>query len=134
MKAIVLCGGKSTRMGKDKAFLKWRNDYWFERIYKLLNSINQEVFISHNEKQQLDLTPLFPSQKLILDKVNYPGPLNGILSSFSELQDDLLVLACDLQKIRLKSIQTLLDNYEVGGYDVYLFQGEYLEPLLRDLY
>ncbi|MBC8551622.1 MAG: molybdenum cofactor guanylyltransferase, partial [Candidatus Brocadiales bacterium] len=74
MNAVILVGGKSSRMGSNKAFLKLKGKTFIEMQIELLREMFDEIFISVNtssEYEYLNL-PIF--------KDIYPGkgPLGGI--------------------------------------------------------
>jgi molybdopterin-guanine dinucleotide biosynthesis protein A len=68
--------------------------------------------------------------KLVADEVEIGGPLNGLMSVHERCpEDDLLVLACDMQDIDEETILTLVDAYRIGGAEFYVYyDGEYSEP------
>jgi molybdopterin-guanine dinucleotide biosynthesis protein A len=73
---VILAGGKSSRMGKDKSTLKYLNDSFLETIIAALNSAQ--------------ITPLFTSglnhfKDNIPDDKQSIGPLGGIYSSLKYL-------------------------------------------------
>lgn len=79
-------GGYSTRMKKDKAFLQYNNQFWFQIIEKKLKVFFKEVFFSLRQDQWKNYKEILkPYQDhLIFDK-EFPfveGPLKGIFSTF----------------------------------------------------
>ena len=48
---LVLCGGKSTRMGTDKSMLQYHSKPQRYYVYDLLFPLCEKVFISCNEQQ-----------------------------------------------------------------------------------
>ncbi|MER3376314.1 MAG: NTP transferase domain-containing protein [Allomuricauda sp.] len=105
---LVLAGGKSTRMGSDKGLLTYHDVPQQEHLYGLLGQLCDDVFLSIREEQKSTIPDGFKS---IIDKNEYRGPFNGILSAHKTHPNIAwLVLACDLPLIDLKTLQQLVEN------------------------
>lgn len=105
---LVLAGGKSTRMGSDKGLLTYHDVPQQEYLYGLLGQLCDDVFLSIREEQKSTIPDGF---KAIIDKNEYRGPFNGILSAHkTHPKVAWLVLACDLPLINLKTLQQLVEN------------------------
>jgi len=53
--AVLLCGGRSTRMGRDKAFLDWDGrPLWQVQLEKLQQLAPQRLLISCREEQKVE--------------------------------------------------------------------------------
>ena len=108
---LILTGGKSTRMGKDKSLLNYHGKTQTEFCYELLKNFCDKVFISNRKDQALvDGHKRLPQ---IHDHDNYSGigPLAGILSSMQEYpKASWLVLACDLPYVSAKTIEHLIER------------------------
>ncbi|WP_313786397.1 NTP transferase domain-containing protein [[Muricauda] lutisoli] len=103
---LVLSGGASTRMGRDKGLLDYHGIPQREYVYNLLDQVCDKVFLSIRE-QQLETVP--KGFKTIVDQNRYKGPFNGILSAFDAYPDvGWLVLACDLPLMTLEALQQLV--------------------------
>jgi len=89
----VLAGGKSSRMGKDKALLPFLGIPLIERIVSRLCLITGEVIVA------TDNPDLYSSYdwKIVVDEVKETGPLAGIYASFKAASFPLVaVVACDM--------------------------------------
>jgi len=106
---LVLAGGKSRRMGSDKASLVLDGRTQLERAVQLLEERLSEVFVSTRQGQGDDpLRSRFPQ---IVDRYDNMGPIAGILSAMDERPEpSWLVLACDLPSIDSMTIGFLLEN------------------------
>lgn len=103
---LVLAGGKSTRMGKDKGLIPYHGMPQREYLYHLLSRVCEETFISIRPDQQSDFEE---SMAVIVDKDAYKGPYNGLLSAHEKYPEVAwLVLACDLPLIDLAALQELI--------------------------
>ncbi len=89
---LVLTGGQSRRMGKDKSLLVYQGKPQREYLFDLLSSVCSKVFTSCRTDQEVppELNPIF-------DQFDFPGPINGILSAFQTSPDvSWLILAVDM--------------------------------------
>ncbi len=125
MNASILVGGKSSRMGSNKAFLELKGKTFIELQIELLREMFDEIFISANtssEYEYLNL-PIF--------KDVYPGkgPLGGIYTSLINSSSlHTFMLACDMPFVGPELIKHLKDLTK--EYDVVIPKSEKgLEPL-----
>jgi len=125
MNAVILVGGKSSRMGSNKAFLELKGKTFIELQIELLREMFDEIFISANtssEYEYLNL-PIF--------KDVYPGkgPLGGIYTSLINSSSlHTFMLACDMPFVGPELIKHLKDLTK--EYDVVIPKSEKgLEPL-----
>lgn len=106
---LVLAGGKSRRMGSDKASLTQGGETQLARAVNLLNEFVDRAFVSTSRDQSGD--PLRRSFDQIVDRYDDLGPLAGILSAMDENPAvSWLVLACDLPNIDETTIKYLLEH------------------------
>lgn len=104
---LVLVGGKSKRMGKDKALLKYGNSTQIEKCFIMLKTYCEKTFISTREDQRNnDIYKDFPQ---IIDQHNNIGPLDGILTALKTFPNKpWIVIACDLPLMDNEVINTLI--------------------------
>jgi molybdopterin-guanine dinucleotide biosynthesis protein A len=108
LNGLVLAGGKSTRMGEDKASLKWHGKEQMYHLADLLKQFCNEVFISCRIDQANDIDEKY---KLITDEVDNAGPLAAIVSAFHQNKNCAwLVVACDLPLLDAKTIDYLIQQ------------------------
>lgn len=104
---LVLTGGMSSRMKRDKGEINYHGISQVEYAYNLLKESCSEVFVSCR-KEQAELPHLQGLPK-IYDRFLDCGPLGGILSAMSTYREAaFIVLACDLPMIDQNLIKTLL--------------------------
>ena len=106
---LVLAGGRSSRMNKDKAALNFHGITQVEYCYGLLALLAEKVFVSNRPDQQQDLLQKkFPQ---IHDEPHFvgAGPLAGILSAQHKYPEAAwLVLACDLPFVDRNTLDFLI--------------------------
>ncbi|MFQ5334747.1 MAG: molybdenum cofactor guanylyltransferase [Flavobacteriales bacterium] len=90
--AIILAGGRSSRMGRDKGLLKINNCTLVERTVQLLEQVCRQItIITNNPVYQNFGIPLYP------DVLKGCGPAGGIHAGLSHTQTQFnLLLACDM--------------------------------------
>lgn len=128
MQGIVLCGGQSMRMGKDKALLNTAGVTWAQNAADKLLEIPLTVSFSVNEHQNTFFKTLFSDAVIIKDDNNLQlhGPLLGILSVHLQYPtEDIFVLACDMQLMESATLIELHHLYQTkSGADAYIFTNE----------
>lgn len=118
IKGLVLSGGLSTRMQRDKGSLVYYRSTIQEDqrayCYRLLRKFFSAVFISCREFQAELVTPNLP---LIFDCVKGSGPGRGLLSAYcTDRNSAWFVLACDMPYVDSDSIQFLLEKRNPSQY------------------
>lgn len=109
MYGLVLAGGKSSRMGQDKAALRREGQSQLAYVVRLLDDLVERVFVSARADQRDD--PERSRFEQIVDRYEDLGPVAGILSAMDRYPDvDWLVLACDLPNIDAATLSHLLSN------------------------
>ncbi len=107
LKALVLAGGKSQRMGKDKGLIEYHGKEQRLFLYDLLENMDVEPYISCRQDQINELE----GRKLITDKFLGLGPFGAIASAFMEDPDAAwLVVPCDLPFISKQNLLHLINN------------------------
>lgn len=129
MAGIILAGGKSIRLGEDKAFVRLNSITLLEAVLATVQKVVKETILVVNNPEKFAHL-LSKQMKIVKDKIPYQGPLGGILSGL-EASADLynLVVPCDtpfLEKGLLKHLLSQSNDYDV----VVPKRDEKLEPLL----
>jgi len=104
--AALLAGGKSRRMGRDKALLPVAGHaFLWQRQLALLDRLApQRVFWSGHARDGLP-----PHLRVVADPVPDAGPLAGICGCLEALESELLlVLAVDLSRMNADFLRRLL--------------------------
>jgi molybdenum cofactor guanylyltransferase len=110
---LVLAGGRSSRMQRDKAALEYAGRSQLERAIELLTPLVERVFVSVRPDQTGD--PLRARFEQIIDSSEVAGPIAGIMAAQARHQDAAwLVLACDLPLLDQATLQHLLRSRHPG--------------------
>jgi molybdopterin-guanine dinucleotide biosynthesis protein A len=123
--AVIFAGGKSSRMGEDKALLPFGGfstlaQYQHEKLERYF----EKVYISTKENK-FDF-----KAELIHDRYEVHSPLAGIVSIFETLkEDEIFILSVDAPFVEKKVIGVLMKE-EREGYDAVIAQTQSgLQPL-----
>jgi len=122
---IILAGGKSTRLGTEKAFLEVGEKPLIVRVMDVFSGLFDEVLISANDPELYSELPA----RVALDEVPKGGALIGLHSSLSAMSTEYaFVAACDMPFLSEELIRFMIDRAE--GYDALVPRiDDYLEPL-----
>ena len=104
---LVLAGGHSRRMQRDKAALEYQGRSQLERAMALLEGLVQRAFVSVRAEQREDA--LRARYELIVDAAQDLGPIGGILAAEARYPHAAwLVLACDLPFLDASTLEHLI--------------------------
>lgn len=104
MAAIILAGGKSSRMGRDKNLVEFDGEPLLARAARLLGGLFAEVIVVTNQPVPFDLN----GAKIVRDEVPYQGPLGGISTGLkASSHEDNFVVAVDMPFISLDVLEYL---------------------------
>jgi len=102
---LVLAGGRSTRLGRDKVALVLAGQSLLARAAGLAERFCDRVVVSGRDPAGLGLDlPWLP------DEVPGQGPIGGILTGLARLGGPLLVLACDLPRLDAATLARLVEQ------------------------
>ncbi len=112
---LVLAGGHSSRMQRDKAALPYQGQPQLQRAYELLSRHCARTFISIRPDQQQDeLRARWPQ---IVDEQTSLGPLAGIAAAQAQHPHAAwLVIACDLPMLNEQAVQLLLQQRDATRF------------------
>jgi molybdopterin-guanine dinucleotide biosynthesis protein A len=114
---IVLCGGKSTRMGSPKALLPFGPETMLQRVVRLLATVVSPIVVVAAPEQTL---PELPASVVITrDEREGRGPLEGLRAGLKALPrevDVAYVTSCDVPLLVPGFVQRMLEL--LGEHDV----------------
>lgn len=121
----VLAGGKSTRMGQDKALLQIESRRFIERICEELGGFSQ-VLISAAEKGKYEDL----GREVVYDEHLGIGPLEGIYQVLSTAKEEyVFICAADMPFLK-KELVAYMAEFISSDYDCYcLTDEEHIHPL-----
>lgn len=109
LSGLILAGGRSARMGTDKALLCYHDDNQLLHTATLLRSRCKEVFVSCRPDQEPRYATL--GLPVITDRYLETGPLGGLLTAQRLYPERAwLTAACDMPFIDAGLLDTLVDN------------------------
>jgi molybdopterin-guanine dinucleotide biosynthesis protein A len=111
--AIILTGGKSSRMGRPKALLPFGNEPLIAQIVRTLKRKFKQIVVVAAPGQDL---PVLPA-KVVRDEVAYQGPVGGIYYGLKAANESAaFVTSCDAAFLSLPLIAHLTS--QIPHYDV----------------
>jgi molybdenum cofactor guanylyltransferase len=106
---LVLAGGQSSRMQRDKAALLYQGKPQLSRAFELLARHTGRTFVSVRAAQAAD--PLRAAHPVLIDCLAGEGPLVGIRSALATHPEAAwLVVACDLPFLADGVLEYLLQH------------------------
>ncbi len=126
----ILAGGKSSRMGRDKATLMLGNQLLISHVYSTVRTFFPKVIIVSSRHDS------FPGvDELVLpDALPQRGALAGIVSALLYASTTyVFIVACDMPNLSVNAFQYILDEAR-GGEDVIIPRTEYGFESLHALY
>lgn len=110
---LVLAGGKSQRMGEDKAALSFHGKPQLAWAFELLDSVCERTFVSVRTDQREEPTRAALPQ--IVDGATGNGPIAGIVAALDAHPDAAwLVLACDLPFLSRETLDHLIEHRDAS--------------------
>ncbi|HVQ14541.1 MAG TPA: molybdenum cofactor guanylyltransferase [Vicinamibacterales bacterium] len=114
---IVLCGGKSSRMGTSKALLPFGAETMLQRVVRILSDVVAPIVVVAAVDQEL---PQLPSSVIVTrDEHQGRGPLEGLRAGLKALPssiDAAYVTSCDVPLLETGFVQQMIDLS--NGYDI----------------
>lgn len=127
---IVLAGGRSTRMGTDKATLVVDGERMVDRVIRCMH----EATIAPIVVSGPFIDGLTPAVATVADDSPAEGPLGGVASAWRSVHELnaaewIAVLSCDLPNVQSESIAALIGRLDADVDAVVAHDGERPQPL-----
>ncbi len=115
---IVLAGGRSTRMGQDKASLPFGDETMLDRVVRVVRGVVDEVIVVARPDQGGGSPQLRGGGnpflglpvRVVHDPIADLGPLAGIAAGLSASASELnIIIACDMPLIRPEILRRLIE-------------------------
>jgi molybdopterin-guanine dinucleotide biosynthesis protein A len=110
---VILCGGRSSRMGQAKAWLTLGNETLLQRAVRTLGEVATPIVVVAASDQAL---PELPAEvEIVRDGVEAEGPLPALILGLQALAgraEIAFVCACDLPFLNAETIGRILNSLE----------------------
>lgn len=124
--AVILAGGKSSRMKFDKQFLKINERRLMDSVINKLKEEFDEIIIVTNKPQYY----IGLSHKVVSDEIKEKGPLSGIHIGLKESSSQYVYfIACDMPSINIDYIRYMKEKIKDINVSACVAKlGEWIEP------
>jgi molybdopterin-guanine dinucleotide biosynthesis protein A len=114
---IILAGGRSRRMGRDKAGLRLREETLLEQTVRVLRAVAEDVVVVGGDRPGA-----------VADEVPRQGPIGGIATGLRHIHQPYAVAAaCDHPFLSARVLRYLADL--IRGYDAVVPVDDHIHPL-----
>lgn len=125
LKAIILAGGESKRMGSNKGRIAYHGKAQVVHCVELLESSGLDTLIASDSDEFLPVAPC------LKDFAPHMGPTGGLLAAQeNDPQSAWLVVACDMPFVDAQVISTLIKNRDPEKAATVFESNGQIEPLL----
>lgn len=121
---LVMAGGYSMRMGRDKALLDYHGVPQLQHLHQLMQPHCEKLFVSCRPEQWQRWQNQLPADLLqsmlpLYDRFLDFGPLSGLLTGMqAEREVDWLAIACDLPLLSEAVLETLISAHQQQKQDL----------------
>lgn len=134
---IILCGGRSRRMGRDKGSLVLNGKPMVLHVLDTVEDIVDEIVLVLRDPEQINkykpiLKDIDTPIKIVMDETKDQGPLIGILTGLSHINSKYAqILPCDSPFISKSFILKMFETAETEEFDaiVPIWDDGHIEPL-----
>jgi molybdopterin-guanine dinucleotide biosynthesis protein A len=113
---IILCGGRSSRMGRPKAWLPFGDEVMLQRVVRIVRAVIDPVIVVAAPGQEV---PELPSGiKVVRDEIEGKGPLGGLAAGLAALEgevDAVFLSSCDVPFLKPEFIARVLSFLSPGS-------------------
>ncbi len=105
---IILAGGKSSRMGSDKALMQFNGKTFLEHVVCALKPLVDDILIVSDNPMHEGF-----GYSRVLDTIKDAGPLSAIHAGLTHSSTEKnLLLSCDVPLIETSVLEFLIENLE----------------------
>lgn len=138
---IILCGGKSRRMGQDKGSMSFHGKPMIIHVIETLTHVADEIVLVLRDKNQADEYKKFLKDLKLTENINFKictdilkdqGPLAGILTGFQHIvSNKAMVLPCDSPFVSEFFVKKMFELSGYSDFDAFVpkWSDGRLEPL-----
>jgi molybdopterin-guanine dinucleotide biosynthesis protein A len=106
---IILCGGRSSRMGRPKGMLPFGDELLLPRVARILGEVVSPIVVVAAPEQEVP--PLPEGVRVVRDEQEYLGPLAGIgvgLSALAGEAEAAYCSGCDVPLLRPEFVRAMI--------------------------
>lgn len=127
LSALILAGGKSLRMGRDKALLSIRGTTLIEHLISQIDDLFEEILVCAASREKYGHLNL----RIIADEAPIGGPLVGILSGLRAARTEAcFVLSCDIPYVDRQFLLRIISRASQADLVIPRYDNGNFEPLL----
>jgi len=127
---LLLAGGRSSRFGTDKRFARLEGEGLARIALDKLRAVVGRGAIHVATGRTARALPGLEEVPALADAVADSGPLGGIVAGLRRTRTGILVLACDVPRVRTETLRTVLETGEGGEHPVAARCSGRWEPLI----
>ena len=113
---IILCGGRSSRMGQPKAWLPFGDEVMLQRIVRIVIAVVDPVVVVAAPRQDV---PELPTRVTIVrDEIEGKGPIGGLAAGLAALEgraEAAYLSSCDVPFLKGEFIKRVLSFLTPGS-------------------
>ena len=130
--AIVLAGGRSSRMGENKAFMPFKESCLLEEVVKVLSKLFEEIIIVTENVKELECFSKYSNLRIIPD-MNFHGDKNSLIGMYTGLSKCkapfAFITGCDMPFLNSSLINYMMGKVNVNTDLVIPYYGGHYQPL-----
>jgi len=138
VRSLLLAGGRSSRMGQDKALMEVDGVPMITRVVKALVNADKEpirIAVSSPEKMESYAAVIDSNYNIewVLDSTPHAGPVDAIIENLNDplcLEDDVQLATVDIPWINAEVFTSLENSISKNDEVIIPTNGEILNPLL----
>ncbi len=121
---VILAGGLSRRLGRDKALVSISNQPLIQRVIERVEQLSQEILVVVADQNRAADLPLAQEHQVVLDRYPGTGSLGGIFSGLDAASNGwTIVVACDMPFLNLALLRRMMALTEDADAVVPLIDG-----------
>jgi molybdopterin-guanine dinucleotide biosynthesis protein A len=126
---IIVCGGRSGRMGRDKKFISLNRSTFLGHAIDIAREMSRDVILVVGSKEEKEATEAVTDLPIHVDEIQGVGPLMGILTGLKHIHTEYgVILPVDTPFLKPALMKYLISLKE-GYHGVVPEDRGHLEPL-----